>query len=108
MKVLLDENVPHNLRPLLMPMHDVFTVAYLGWAGTANGKLLERAAADGVDVLVTGDRGYEHQHNLARLPCAVVLLFPATLKIDDVRRLLSQLLVTLDALVPSTLVKVAP
>ena len=46
MKVLLDENLPHDLRKLL-PGHDVFTVAYLGWAGVKNGELLRRAAADG-------------------------------------------------------------
>jgi hypothetical protein len=37
MKILMDENPPHELRPLLMPMHDVFTVAFMGWAGIANG-----------------------------------------------------------------------
>jgi predicted nuclease of predicted toxin-antitoxin system len=33
MKILLDENLPHELRRLL-PGHDAFTVAYLGWSGT--------------------------------------------------------------------------
>ncbi len=32
MKVLLDENLPHDLRHFL-PGHEVFTVAYRGWAG---------------------------------------------------------------------------
>ena len=45
MKLLLDENIPHEIRPLLVPMHDVFTVAYLGWSGTENGDLLTLAAA---------------------------------------------------------------
>ena len=108
MRVLLDENLPHELRPLLMPVHDVFTVAYLGWAGTANGRLLARAAADGFDVLVTTDRGYEHQQNLTRLPCGVALLLCRSNKIDDVRPLLTPLLLALDRLVPFSLVKVSP
>ena len=108
MKVLLDENLPHELRPLLMPMHEVFTVAYLGWTGIANGRLLSMAAADGFGVLVTTDRGYEHQQNLTRLPCAVVLLLARSNKIDDVRPLLTPLLLALDGLSPASLVKVSP
>jgi predicted nuclease of predicted toxin-antitoxin system len=29
MKILLDENIPHQLRSLLTPMHEPFTVAFL-------------------------------------------------------------------------------
>lgn len=107
MKALLDENLPHELRPLLMPIHDVFTVAFLGWDGTANGTLLSLAAANGFDVVVTTDRGYEHQHDLTRLPSAVVLLLSKSNKIDDVRQLLAPLVLALDTLVPSTLVKLS-
>jgi predicted nuclease of predicted toxin-antitoxin system len=32
MKVLLDHNVPHELRPLFPEEHDVYTAQYLGWA----------------------------------------------------------------------------
>ena len=75
MKLLLDENIPHELRNLLSPPHDVFTVRYMGWAGVANGELLARAPADGFDALITTDRGYEHQQNVSTLPCSVVLPF---------------------------------
>jgi predicted nuclease of predicted toxin-antitoxin system len=43
MKILLDENLPHNLRHELHG-HDVYTVAYLEWCGTKNGELLRCAA----------------------------------------------------------------
>lgn len=36
MKLLLDENLPHQLRHEL-PDRDCFTVAYMGWGGVANG-----------------------------------------------------------------------
>jgi hypothetical protein len=42
LKVLLDENIPHDLRPDLRH-HDTFTAAYLGWAGLKNGELLDAA-----------------------------------------------------------------
>jgi Domain of unknown function (DUF5615) len=54
MRVLLDENIPHGVRKLL-PEHDVFTVAYMEWAGIKNGELLKAAEDDGFDVLITSD-----------------------------------------------------
>ncbi len=106
MKVLLDESLPHELRPLLQPMHDVFTVAYMGWSGIPNGKLLALAGSQGFDALVTTDRGYEHQQNLVNLPCAVVLLLGKSNKIDDIRPLIPELLSALSMLQPQCLVKV--
>lgn len=32
MRLLLDENLPHQMR-LELPGHDVFTVACMGWGG---------------------------------------------------------------------------
>jgi len=39
MRLLLDENLPHQLR-LELPGHDVFTAAYMGLGGVENGELL--------------------------------------------------------------------
>ncbi len=73
MRVLLDENIPQDLRSHLAH-HDTFTAAYLGWAGLKNGKLLEAAEANGFDVLVTGDLSMSYQQNLSRRQIAVVSL----------------------------------
>lgn len=73
MKVLLDENIPHDLRPHLAH-HDTYTVAYLGWAGLKNGRLLEAAWAERFDVLVTGDLSISYQQNLTGRQIAVVSL----------------------------------
>jgi len=62
MKVLLDENLPHQVR-LEIGGHDVFTTAFMGWAGIENGELLKVAAASGFDVLITTDRGMEYEQN---------------------------------------------
>jgi hypothetical protein len=47
-RLLLDENLPHQMR-LELPEHEVSTAAYMGWAGIENGELLRRAAAAGFD-----------------------------------------------------------
>jgi hypothetical protein len=67
-RVLLDENLPHDLAGALTG-HSVSTVQGLGWAGTKNGALLIRAG--GVcDVFITMDGNIEHQQDLAKFPLA--------------------------------------
>jgi len=106
MKVLLDENLPHELRLLLMPMHEVFTVSYLGWSALENGDLLSQAAAKGFEALITKDQGIEHEQNVASLPLSVVVLRAKTNKIDDIRPLVPELLSALVTLKPRSLVRV--
>lgn len=72
MRVLLDENVPHDLKTTLVG-HDVVTVPGLGWSGTLNGELLKRASGT-VEAFVTLDRKLEHQHDISALPFGVVIL----------------------------------
>jgi len=65
-RVLLDENLPHDLAQALAE-HEVVTVQGLGWSGLENGELLRRA--DGhIDAFVTA----EGPHAAAHLPhCGV-------------------------------------
>ncbi len=76
MKLLLDECLDEKFRHDLVG-HDVFTVGYLNWKGTKNGRLLARAAAADFGGLVTTDRGIEHQQNLPLLPLCVYILIDA-------------------------------
>jgi hypothetical protein len=46
MKLLLDENLPHRLRPLLVG-HEAFTVAYMNWQGIENGRFWSWRRAPG-------------------------------------------------------------
>jgi predicted nuclease of predicted toxin-antitoxin system len=103
-KLLLDENIPFEFRPLLMLAHDVFTVAWMRWKGIGNGQLLALAAAEGFDIVVTTDAGLEYQQNRNTLPCSVVVLSAKSNKIDDLRPLVPALLSALDGLPPRTLV----
>ena len=54
MKLLLDENLPHELRHELHG-HEVATVAYMGWRGIRNGELIRHANI----VLVTPSNRYD-------------------------------------------------
>jgi predicted nuclease of predicted toxin-antitoxin system len=99
MKLLLDENLPHQLRHEI-PGHDCSTVAYMGFSGVENGELLRRAAAAGFDVLITKDANVQYEQNLVNLPIAVVILHAATNDIDDIRPILPNLLKELAALPP--------
>jgi predicted nuclease of predicted toxin-antitoxin system len=106
MKILLDENLPHELRLRLIPAHEVFTVAYLDWAALQNGDLLAQAAAAGFDAMVTKDQGIEFEQNLASLPLAVVVLRAKTNRLEDIRPLVPQLLAVLQSLKPRSLIRV--
>ena len=106
MKVLLDENVPHDLRPLLAPQHDAYTVAYMGWRTIENGELLTLARDTGFDVLVTTDSKMEHEQNTASLPIAVVVLRGQSNAMEHLKPYLPALLETLRVLKPRTLVTI--
>jgi len=73
-KLLLDESIPIRLAHHFPSHFQVATVHAMGWLGTKNGDLLRLAVKEGFQVLVTADRGIEHQQNLAELPCAIVVL----------------------------------
>jgi predicted nuclease of predicted toxin-antitoxin system len=73
MKVLLDENLDHRLRTALTA-YQVFTTSYKGWDGLKNGKLLDAAEQDGLDVLLTGDQSLHSEQNLSGRWLAIVAM----------------------------------
>ncbi len=105
MKVLLDENFPHQLR-LELPEHDVSTVAYMGWSGIHNGASLRQAPSAGFDAMMTNDRGFEHQQNLNELPFAVMLVLAPSNTIETLRPSIPQILEALAWLQPRQFIKV--
>lgn len=105
MKILLDENIPHDFRHELVG-HEVFTVAYMGWTSVNNGDLLRVAGENGFDAMVTKDTGVEYEQHLGALPIGVVVLRARTNKIDDLLPLVPAILATLRTFVPRTLVLV--
>lgn len=99
MKLLLDENMPHEIRHEVLG-HECVTVAYQGWGGTKNGELLALAAAAGFEALVTKDTNLPYQQSRAELPIAIVVLHAPTNKLEDVRPLVPALLAALENLQP--------
>lgn len=63
MKVLLDHNIPVQLKNLLKE-HTVISAREMHWDRLRNGELLSSAEEAGFEVFVTGDQGIPHQHTL--------------------------------------------
>jgi predicted nuclease of predicted toxin-antitoxin system len=105
-KLLLDENLPHQLR-LELPGHEVVTAVYMGWSGIENGELLQRAADAGFEAIITNDRGLEHEQNPGSLPVAVVVLLARANTIDAIRPVIPPLLNVIASLPPRSFIKLS-
>lgn len=99
MKVLLDENLDHSLRKLLIG-HDVVTVSFMGWNGLENGDLLRAAEESGIEVLVTGDRTLTHEQNLTGRRLAIVAL--SAIQLPIIKKNLSQVIAAIDNAIPGS------
>jgi hypothetical protein len=104
MKLLLDEHLPHPFRQEIAG-HDVYTVAYMGWAGVENGELLLRAESEAFDAVITNDGGIQREQNLSTLPVAVVLLDARANTLEALRPLVPELLTALESLQPRQFIK---
>jgi predicted nuclease of predicted toxin-antitoxin system len=105
MKVLLDENLPHDLRHLL-PGYDVVTVDFLGLKGLKNGLLLRSAAAQGIEVLITLDTSMPFMQNQRDLPLAIVIVRAISSKVEDLRPVVPAILKALEGIAPGSVVRV--
>jgi len=92
-RVLLDENLPHDLIAVLSG-HDVSTVQGMGWTGVENGELLRRAAGR-TDAFITMDRRLQRQQDIGALNFGVVLVVARSNRVQDLLPLVPELLVTL-------------
>jgi hypothetical protein len=104
-RVLLDEQLPRQLAPLLTG-HEVRTVQQQSWAGLKNGELLDAAEAAGFAVLVTGDRNLQFQQNLAKRQLGVVVLCAASNALEDLVPLVPAAIRAIEAVQPSQVLRV--
>ena len=104
MRILLDEDIPRRLGPLLVE-HDASTVPRSGWSGIKNGKLLALAATR-FDVFLTMDRNLEFQQNLAALPIAILVIEALSNRIAHLRPLVPEILRALNSVRPKSLRRV--
>jgi predicted nuclease of predicted toxin-antitoxin system len=92
--VLLDECVPARLAREFAS-HSVTTVQRRGWSGIKNGELL-RLAQNEFEVLITVDRKLSAEQDLKNFIIAVVLVRPATNRLEHLRPLAGRILKKLD------------
>lgn len=100
MRVLLDENLPHDLIDALVG-HSVSTVHGLGWAGTKNGALLKRADR-AIDAFITMDANLEHQQNVSMLLFGIVVVGASSNRMQDLTPLIPEILEALGRVQPGT------
>lgn len=75
-RLLLDENLPKQLKNYFSAEFDVTSIPDLGWQSKKNGELLTAMDATGITYLLTADRNLQFQQN--RDKYEVVLVVVAT------------------------------
>jgi hypothetical protein len=103
-RVLLDENLPHDLIAEFSS-HQVSTVQGRGWSGVENGELLRRAAGH-IDAFVTMDKHLEREQDIQSLPFGVVLIEARSNRVQDLLPLVPGVLTALDRIHAGRLVRV--
>ena len=73
MKILFDQGTPVPLRRHLTE-HIVDTAFERGWSELENGDLLDAAAGEGYELLITTDRNLKYQQNLSGRRLAILVL----------------------------------
>jgi hypothetical protein len=73
-RILLDECVPVQVRNALHD-HSVFTAVEMGWRGVSNGELLDRAEAEGFELIIIADKNLRHQQNVTKRRIAILELW---------------------------------
>ncbi|RDC62917.1 hypothetical protein [Adhaeribacter pallidiroseus] len=74
MKILLDENLPKQLKIDFGTDYYVKTVRDMDWLGKKNGELLGLIVFNGFDYFITIDKNLRHQQNLDRIELKIFLL----------------------------------
>ena len=105
MRVLLDEQLPRQLAPLLVG-HEVSTVQRMGWAGLTNGELLRRAEAAGFDAFLTADQNLEFQQNLQLMGLRVVIVRAASNALEDLQPLVPSILAGIRKALPVQVLRI--
>jgi hypothetical protein len=105
MRILLDECMDERFRKSF-PGHDCQTVKYAGFAGRKNGALLSAAEVAKFDVLLTVDRGFEYEQNLAGRKIAILIVSAESNRLRDLLPLVPDILVALESLQPGQVLRI--
>lgn len=91
MKILLDGNLPKQLKEDFGPGYDVSTVRDMGWLGKKNGELLGLIVFNGFDFFVTIDKNLRYQQNLDRIELVIFLLLAVNNRRETLRLLVKKI-----------------
>lgn len=105
MRVLFDHSTPAPLSRAL-PGHVVTKAKDLGWDTLSNGELLSAAENEGFDVLVTADKNFGYQQNLAGRRIALVIL--STPQWPVARLHIAEIAAAVNAATPGSYTEVQP
>jgi predicted nuclease of predicted toxin-antitoxin system len=100
MKILIDENLPVNLKKALTGL-DEFSVHDMGWDSFKNGKLLNSAIENGFTVLITSDKNLQYQQNLAELDISILVLDVLLLKWSFIKPMISKIISYFMVVIPA-------
>ncbi len=89
LKILLDENIPHQLVTLFREDVNVVTIAEKGWKGKENGELLSVAEKE-FNIFITIDKGMPNQQNLAQFSIGFILLNAYSNRFEDLAPLMNE------------------
>lgn len=103
--MLIDHCVDWRLKRFL-PGHTVQTVADMGWDALRNSLLLDQAQAAGFDVLLTVDKGFRHQQNLASRSVSVILMRVRNNRLPTLAALMPDVVALLPMIQPGRLYEV--
>jgi predicted nuclease of predicted toxin-antitoxin system len=87
----------------LLPGCEARTVQFMAWRGLSDRDLLAKAGSD-FDVLLTADRGIEHQQRLQGRPIAVIVL--PTSRLAPLLPLLERVLSAIKSAKPGSIMSV--
>lgn len=82
------------------PKHDVQSAQYAGLSGLKNGDLLSAAESAGFEVLLTVDRGFEHEQSLAGRRIAVIIFRTKSIALEELLPFVPACLVRLESIQP--------
>jgi predicted nuclease of predicted toxin-antitoxin system len=106
MRVLIDECLPRRIQNSLIG-HACQTVPLAGFAGKTNGELLTLAEQAGFEVLLTVDKGIQHQQNLIGRKIALLIVRARSNDIDDLLPHVPDCLAALRFIKPGEVVRVS-
>lgn len=83
MKLLIDNCFPRDTARKILHPHDVIHASESGYATLTNGRLLQQAADDGYDALVTIDKKMLYEQNAEKLPVPLVIVGGPSTRVPD-------------------------